>query len=67
MTGDGSVEVSSFTKLSSTHNGTAHEKSTNVSLNGSIASLFMVRNERTDERLLVGGADDGSIAIWSFA
>lgn len=26
--------------------------------------LHLVENERTKEQLIVGGADDGSIAVW---
>ena len=29
-----------------------------------ITSLHSITNERTDEKLLVGGVDDGSIAVW---
>ena len=36
-----------------------------VPLRGSITTLFLTENELTKERLIVGGADDGSIAIWS--
>ncbi|EMD39624.1 hypothetical protein CERSUDRAFT_132102 [Gelatoporia subvermispora B] len=37
-----------------------------ISLDGSIATISAVNSERTDEKFLVGGADDGSIAIWAF-
>ena len=34
-------------------------------LDGSITGVHLVQNERTNERLIVGGSDDGSIGIWS--
>jgi hypothetical protein len=33
-------------------------------LDGSIVGLHLVLNGRTKERLIVGGADDGSVAFW---
>ncbi|KAI0060412.1 WD40 repeat-like protein [Artomyces pyxidatus] len=36
-----------------------------VPLDGFIVSLHLVQNDRSGERLIVGGADDGSVAIWS--
>lgn len=35
-----------------------------VPLNGSIVALYQVQNERTKERFIVGGSDDGCIALW---
>ena len=32
-------------------------------VNGMITSLHSITNERNDEKLLVGGVDDGSIAL----
>ena len=34
-------------------------------LDGAITSLHLVQNGRTKERLIVGGADDGSVAFWT--
>jgi WD repeat-containing protein 7 len=34
-------------------------------LDGFIVGLHQIENERTGQKLIVGGADDGSIAIWS--
>jgi WD repeat-containing protein 7 len=34
-------------------------------LDGYITSMHLARNDRTSEDLLIGGSDDGSIAIWS--
>lgn len=36
-----------------------------VPLRGAITTLFLVKDERTKEQLIAGGADDGSIAFWS--
>jgi hypothetical protein len=33
-------------------------------LDGSITGLHLVQNGRTKDRLIVGGADDGSVAFW---
>ena len=41
------------------------EVTSDVPLRGPITTLFPVENERTKEQLIVGGADDGSIAFWS--
>lgn len=35
-------------------------------LNGYITALHLVQNGRTNEKLIVGGSDDGSLAFWSF-
>ena len=41
------------------------DKVSDVALDGYIASLFLVENLRTKERFVVGGADDGSLAVWA--
>jgi hypothetical protein len=33
-------------------------------LGGFVVGLHLVSNERTKEKFVVGGADDGSIAFW---
>ncbi|THU84458.1 WD40 repeat-like protein [Dendrothele bispora CBS 962.96] len=40
-------------------------KVSEVSLGAPIVSLHIAKNERTKERLIVGGGDDGSVAIWN--
>ncbi|KAI0671154.1 WD40 repeat-like protein [Trametes maxima] len=37
----------------------------NLALPGPILALDVARNSRTGERIIVGGADDGTIAMWS--
>lgn len=34
-------------------------------LPGAIVSMDVVKNNRTGERAVIGGADDGTIAVWS--
>ncbi|KAF8903093.1 hypothetical protein CPB84DRAFT_1728490 [Gymnopilus junonius] len=41
-------------------------KTSYPSLSGGIVGLHLVQNPRTKERYIIGGADDGSIAFWSF-
>lgn len=36
-----------------------------VPLNGSIVALYLVQNERTNVRFIIGGSDDGCVALWS--
>lgn len=38
------------------HDNTLHDSA--------VLSLFLVRNERTQEPIVIGGGDDGSIALW---
>ncbi|KAH9922915.1 WD40 repeat-like protein [Fomitopsis serialis] len=60
---DGRLRRSSFLGLS--RKGTdRYTQVSNVPLQGEIVSLHLVDNERTKERLVIGGADDGSMAIW---
>ncbi|KZT12183.1 WD40 repeat-like protein [Laetiporus sulphureus 93-53] len=35
-----------------------------VPLQGEILALYLVEDERTNKRYIVGGADDGTVAIW---
>lgn len=37
-----------------------------IPLDGSITSLHVVDDERTKEKFVVGGSDDGSLAVWSY-
>lgn len=41
------------------------EKTCDIPLDGEITGLHLVDSETSGERILVGGADDGSIALWS--
>ncbi|KAH9932736.1 WD40 repeat-like protein [Epithele typhae] len=47
---------------------TRQDKSTSdISLGGAVVHLDIVQNPRTNERVLVGGSDDGAIAIWDIS
>ncbi|KAF9031392.1 WD40 repeat-like protein [Hymenopellis radicata] len=61
---DGLLRTTSFSQLcqESLH---ISQKISDVALDGCIVSLHVVRNGRTKERYIVGGADDGSIAFWN--
>ncbi|KAL4249830.1 hypothetical protein ABKN59_006616 [Abortiporus biennis] len=64
--GDGYVRKTTLNKLSNTPTGgQSPDVASNVPLNGNIVTLHLVQDTRTWERLIVGGADDGSIAIWN--
>ncbi|KAL1677221.1 hypothetical protein EV122DRAFT_291263 [Schizophyllum commune] len=45
--------------------GSAPKIKANAALPGRIAGLHVVRHPRTQEPLVVGGGDDGSIGLWS--
>lgn len=42
-------------------------KKSTVPLAGKICHLELSKNLRTGQKLLFGGADDGSIAMWDYA
>ncbi|KAI0770640.1 WD40 repeat-like protein [Fomes fomentarius] len=46
------------------HSSDSSQKS-DMPLPGAIVSMEVVKNHRTGERALIGGADDGTIAVWS--
>lgn len=35
-----------------------------LALSGDVVSLHLIQNDRTEEKFILGGADDGSIGIW---
>lgn len=41
------------------------DKVSDMSLPSSILNMHLVRNDRTGERFILGGTDDGGIAIWA--
>jgi hypothetical protein len=63
--GDGSIGRSSFSNLVQLDSSLASGDVSDIPLNGYLVGLHLVQNDRTGERLIVGGADDGSLAIWS--
>lgn len=65
ISGDGRLRRASWANLSIGKAFTACSETSNIPLNGEITSLHFVENDRTKEPILVGGADDGSLAFWS--
>jgi WD repeat-containing protein 7 len=63
--GDGTIGRSSFPNLVQLKSNLAPRDVSDIPLNGSITALHIIQNDRTGERLIIGGADDGSVAIWS--
>lgn len=41
------------------------QNASNIPIPASICSLHLIRNERTGDRFIIGGSDDGGIAVWS--
>ena len=41
------------------------QNTSNIPIPASILSLHLIRNERTGDRFIIGGSDDGGIAVWS--
>ncbi|KAI0265617.1 hypothetical protein BC834DRAFT_824867 [Gloeopeniophorella convolvens] len=62
---DGTLTRSSFAGLVRTNVEPSPEDSSDIPLNAYMVCLHLTQNDRTGERLIVGGADDGSVAIWS--
>ncbi|KAH9983707.1 hypothetical protein BJV74DRAFT_849553 [Russula compacta] len=62
---DGTIGRSSFANLIQLNSDLAPGDRSDVPLHGCIVGLHIVQNDQTGERLVIGGADDGSVAIWS--
>ncbi|OCH87320.1 hypothetical protein OBBRIDRAFT_889871 [Obba rivulosa] len=62
---DGHLGRSSLSRCTVNSAGDAVSDFSDIPLNGYITSIFTADNERTEEKFLVGGADDGSIAVWA--
>ncbi|KIJ14943.1 hypothetical protein PAXINDRAFT_176598 [Paxillus involutus ATCC 200175] len=45
--------------------GSLFHRTSDISISASIQSLHLIRNERSGDRFIVGGSDDGGIAIWT--
>jgi hypothetical protein len=63
--GDGTIGRSSFPNLVQLNSVPAPGDISDIPLKGYVIGLHVIQNDRTGERLVVGGADDGSVAIWS--
>ena len=60
---DGTVARSSLPEIVRDSSGSSQKS--DIPLPGAVVTMDVVTNSRTGERALVGGADDGTIAIWS--
>ncbi|KAG1836125.1 hypothetical protein DFJ58DRAFT_735218 [Suillus subalutaceus] len=58
-----SAPLSAFSPISG--DDLLFDKVSNMSLPSSILNMHLVRNDRTGERYILGGTDDGGIAIWA--
>lgn len=65
LTDDGLIRQTHWTHMSGESAKDSFDKVSDMPLDGYIASLFLVDNRRTKERFVVGGADDGSLAVWA--
>ncbi|KAJ7196115.1 hypothetical protein GGX14DRAFT_700624 [Mycena pura] len=63
---DGTLRETTLASMCAAGMSTAYLGTTaGPSIGGSVAGLHVVQNSRTRERFIVGGGDDGSIAIWA--
>ncbi|EIW52425.1 WD40 repeat-like protein [Trametes versicolor FP-101664 SS1] len=60
---DGRIRRTSL--LEGAQNSDASAQWSDFALPGAVLALDVVQNHRTGERVLVGGADDGTIAVWA--
>lgn len=62
--GDGHISQCSFGQLV---RGAAKGAGplSDIPLDGRVSSLSVAKHERAGEHIIIGGGDDGSIAIWS--
>lgn len=63
--GDGYLRQTSLTEMCEDQAANGTEKVSDIPLSGYIIGLHLVQNSRTNERFIVGGADDGSVAFWN--
>ncbi|KIK98529.1 hypothetical protein PAXRUDRAFT_800852 [Paxillus rubicundulus Ve08.2h10] len=73
---DGHVRQTSFSALALTRRtsplgfsppieGSLFHRTSDISISASIQSLHLIRNERSGDRFIVGGSDDGGISVWT--
>ncbi|KAG2130779.1 uncharacterized protein EDB93DRAFT_1179251 [Suillus bovinus] len=58
-----SASLSAFSSISGSD--VLFDKISDMSLPSSILNMHLIRNDRTGERYILGGTDDGGIAIWA--
>ncbi|THH17275.1 hypothetical protein EW146_g3520 [Bondarzewia mesenterica] len=62
---DGTIESLPLKDMANVEAHAISRKSSDIALNGFIVDLHVVQNSRTTDRVIIGGADDGSVAIWA--
>lgn len=65
--GGGCIRKTSFARMAYNNSnapGVEPEPVSDIPLDGFVTGLHLVYNERTKERFVIGGADDGSVAFW---
>lgn len=65
LAGDGTLGQSSLTSLLTGGWKTYEDRTPDV--NGLITSLHFIKQERNDKKLVLGGVDDGGIAVWDLS
>ncbi|KAG1739452.1 uncharacterized protein EDB91DRAFT_1135335 [Suillus paluster] len=60
-----SAPLSAFSSVSGSD--VFFDKMSDMSLPSSILNMHLIRNDRTGERYILGGTDDGGIAVWALA
>ncbi|KAF5384322.1 hypothetical protein D9615_003314 [Tricholomella constricta] len=63
---DGRLRQSSLMQMiGEPDKATRSDKASDSPLNGFVTGLHLVQNSRTKERFIIGGGDDGSVALWT--
>lgn len=63
---DGLVRRTSFIQMARSPSSSLFSATSDIPLHGSIVSLHVVKDERTKDRFIIGGSDDGCLAVWSY-
>ncbi|KZP13950.1 WD40 repeat-like protein [Athelia psychrophila] len=63
---DGLIRRSSLAQMALPTSASLFSATSDIPLDGSITSLHIVDDARTKEKFIVGGSDDGSLAVWSY-
>ncbi len=63
-TADGYIARSSLAQL--TRSSGDSSQTSDVPLPGGVVTVDVVENPRSGERALIGGSDDGTIAMWTY-
>jgi WD repeat-containing protein 7 len=63
--GDGYIRKSTFSRMAQKMTSPLFGGISDAPLDGYVTGLHLVNNERTKETFVLGGADDGSVALWN--